>query len=70
MSESEDDQRRDAVLRRMLATPKGGTGALGAAEKAAVREALDMLGLALTAHKHVWTDAERPAYERAIELLS
>ncbi len=38
-------------------------------ERASVRDALDMLALALTDAGHVWTDGERSAYERAIEIL-
>ncbi len=38
-------------------------------ERASVRDALDMLALALTDAGHVWTDGERSAYERAFEIL-
>lgn len=37
--------------------------------KAAVRAALDMLALALTAKGHTWSVVERRAYERAIRRL-
>ncbi|MCP4661029.1 MAG: hypothetical protein GY856_36975 [bacterium] len=33
------------------------------------RDALDVLGLALSAHDHQWTHAERDAYEHAVQLL-
>ncbi len=39
-------------------------------EMVSVREALDLLALALTDTGHVWTDGERSAYERAIEAVS
>lgn len=32
-------------------------------------EALDMLGVALANHKHLWSNAERKAYNRAVKLL-
>ena len=38
-------------------------------ERVSVRDALDMLALALTDTGHVWTDGERSAYERAMEIV-
>lgn len=36
----------------------------------ACSKALDLLGLALTRHRHTWTDAERDAYEHAQHVLA
>ena len=35
-----------------------------------VLKALDLLGLALVNHRHVWTKEERAAYERAIAYIA
>ena len=36
----------------------------------AILDALDMLGLALAEHGHVWTPEERAAYEKAVKIAS
>ena len=36
----------------------------------AILDALDMLGLALAEHGHVWTPEERAAYEEAVKTAS
>jgi len=37
--------------------------------KTIIKNALDLLAVALTSYNHVWTSEERRAYERAIKAL-
>lgn len=41
-----------------------------AAEIARLREALDLLGVALVGHGHTWSPEERTAYDRAVRAIN